>query len=136
LISSLFDWLRHRIRRRRATVERSTGARGEDLAMRYLQKQNFTIVERNYRPRTGSGEIDLIAWEEDTLAFIEVKTRATDDTGMPDRAVDKDKVRHIQRAARDYVRRTDTPWERVRFDIVTVLDIDNPRIELFRGAFG
>jgi len=136
LLYRLADRARHRMRRRRADPDFATGRRGEDLAHRFLRRQGFTIVARNYRPRAGAGEIDLIAWEKDQLAFIEVKTRATDEFGTPDRAVDAEKQAYIEHAARDYARRAGVDWGAVRFDIVSVLLTRPPAIGLLRDAFG
>jgi len=128
LVYSLADRLRRH--------HRPLGARGEDLAHRFLRKRKFTIVARNYRPRSGPGEIDLVAWDGPTLVFIEVKTRSTDEFGDPDRAVDTEKRLHLQRAAIEYARRAAVDWSRVRFDIVTVLGTRHPKIQLIRDAFG
>ncbi len=136
LLYRLADRARHHARRRRADPDFATGRRGEDLAHRFLRRQGFTIVARNYRPRAGAGEIDLIAWEKDQLAFIEVKTRATDEFGTPDRAVDAEKQAYIERAARDYARRAGVDWGAVRFDIVSILLTRPPAIGLLRDAFG
>src|SRR5437763_579057 len=81
------------------------GRVGEDAAHRYLRRHGCIIVSRNYRPRTGGGEIDLVVWHGPRLAFVEVKTRASEDFGTPDRAVDAEKRAHLRRAARDYLRR-------------------------------
>jgi putative endonuclease len=133
----LADRLRHRARQRAIDPDLAAGRRGEDLAHRFLRRQGFTVVARNFRPRSaGAGEIDLIAWERDHLVFIEVKSRATDEFGTPDRAVDPEKQRHIERAAREYARRAEVDWGLVRFDIVSVLLTRPPRIELLRDAFG
>jgi putative endonuclease len=80
--------------------------------------------------------MDLIAWERERLVFVEVKSRATADYGTPDRAVDPEKQRHIERAAREYSRRAQVDWDLVRFDIVSVLLTRPPKIELLRDAFG
>ncbi len=107
--------------------------------MRFLQKRNYTIIERNYRPRNSHCEVDLIGWEGNTLVFIEVKTRSSEETGSPERAVHIDKQRRLTRAAEAYLRRAKLDWDCVRFDvvtvIVTVLTGNPPAIELFRGAF-
>lgn len=134
MICELIDRLRDAARRRRWTPDHALGRRGEDLAHRYLRKQGFIIVARNYRLPAGDGEADLIAWERETLVFVEVKSRKTIEHGPPQRAIDERKRRHLQRIAREYTRKTETPWERVRFDLVTVVFDDPPRIELLRGA--
>ncbi|MBI1786861.1 MAG: YraN family protein [Acidobacteria bacterium] len=138
----MIDWLyrlgdavRHRIRRKRWTPDLAAGRRGEDLAHRFLQRQGYVIVARNYRHPAGVGEIDLVGWEGDTLAFVEVKSRASQDFGPPDRAVGQEKRQHLERTARAYVRAAGADWSRVRFDIVSVVFDDPPRVELFRDAF-
>jgi putative endonuclease len=135
LISSLCDRIRHAIRRRRWTVERSNGVRGEDLAMRFLQKRKFTVVARNYKPRSGHGEIDIIAWDGDTLVFVEVKSSVDDERGTPDRAVDRYKREALEWAARSYLALVRVPWEQSRFDIVTVVGANPPQIEHYPAAF-
>jgi putative endonuclease len=103
--------------------------------MRYLQRQGYTVAARNYRPRSGSGEVDLIAWEGNVLAFVEVKTRVDTESGTPDRAVHAQKQQALARVAREYVSRVKTPYERVRFDVITVVETKPPEITLFRDAF-
>lgn len=120
---------------RRRSLGNDHGRMGEDLAHRYLRRQGCTVVARNYRTRSGSGEIDLVAWHGNTLVFVEVKTRASAEFGEPDRAVDAEKRKHLHRAAIDYARRANVEWTRTRFDIVSVV-LDNPvRIEWIREAF-
>ncbi len=111
------------------------GQAGEDLAHRYLQRQGCTIVARRYRPRAGGGEIDLVAWDRNTLVFVEVKTRASAEFGAPERAVDREKEGYLRHAARDYARRAGVDWPMVRFDIVSVILGDPPRVEWIRDAF-
>ncbi len=132
----ILDRLRDGLRRKRYAPERALAALGEDLAMRFLRKQKYTIVARNYRPRVGNGEVDLIGWDGDVLAFIEVKTRSGDSTGAPERAVDSEKQRNLIRAAQAYSRSAKVAWDRVRFDVITVIAERAPRIELYRDAFG
>lgn len=135
LLYRLADRARRRARRASWTPDLAAGRRGEDLAHRFLRREGLTVVARNYRPRAGAGEIDLIAWEKGELAFIEVKTRATGEFGMPETAVDPDKQVYVERAARDYVRRTGVDWGVVRFDIVSILLTSPPEIRFFRDAF-
>jgi putative endonuclease len=135
LISSLFDGLRHRIRRKRWEPQRANGARAEDLAMRFLQARKFTVVARNYRPRSGHGEIDIVAWDKDTLVFVEVKSAMDDERGTPDRAIDRHKRERLEWAARDYLHKARVLWEQSRFDIVTVVGVEKPVIEHYPAAW-
>lgn len=121
---------------RRRTLGSDHGRLGEDLAHRYLRRRKCTVVARNYRPPAGGGEIDLVAWDGATLVFVEVKTRSTADFGPPEAAVDAEKREHLGRAARDYARRAGVAWEDTRFDIVSVLLREPPRIEWIRDAWG
>jgi putative endonuclease len=135
VIGTFFDWLRHLKRRREWAADLASGRRAEDLAHRFLRRQGFTIVARNYRLAAGDAEADLIAWEGADLVIVEVKARASEEFGPPERAIGDSKRSHLIRVAREYARKTDTPWEKVRFDVVTVVLTRPPKIELFRGAF-
>ena len=113
---------------RRRSLRGDRGRLGEDLAHSYLRKRGCKIVARNYRTRSGAGEIDLIAWHESTLIFVEVKTRANADFGRPEQFVDSDKRARILIAARDYARRANVDFDRARFDIVSI--VLEPKLEL------
>ncbi|HLX45903.1 MAG TPA: YraN family protein [Bryobacteraceae bacterium] len=134
VIGTFFDWLRDRKRRRVWSHDLAARRRGEDLAHRFLRRRGFTIVARNYRLASGDAEADLIARDGDALVIVEVKSRASDEYGPPERAIGEDKRRHLLRVAREYSRKSGTPWEKVRFDVVTVLFTTPPKIELFRDA--
>jgi putative endonuclease len=112
-----------------------TGGWGEDLAHRFLRRQGCTVVARNYRPPSGAGEIDLVVWHGGTLAFVEVKTRISDDFAAPERNVGKEKQRRVLRAAEDYLRHTEIPWSSTRFDIVSIVLTKPPKLNWIRGAF-
>ena len=121
---------------RRRALGRDSGRAGEDLAHRFLRRRGCTIVARNYRTRSGSGEIDIVAWQGETLVFVEVKTRATSEFGEPEGAVDAEKQTRLQYAARDYARRANIEWSRTRFDIVSIVLDRPPAIQWIRNAFG
>ena len=131
----LADAARDRGRRRFWPADQASGRRAEDLAHRFLRGRGMLIVARNYRPPSGAGEIDLIGWDGNRLAFVEVKSRASGEFGEPERAVDGEKRRFLERAARDYARRAGVDWARVRFDIVSVVFSDPVRLEFFADAF-
>ena len=130
------DVLRHYGRKRHVSQDQATGRRGEDIAHRYLQRAGIIIVARNFRMASGAGEVDLIGWESDTLVFVEVKSRQTDEYGAPDRAIGQQKQASLMRAAREYARHAEVPWENVRFDVVNVVFTTPPSVTHFRDVFG
>ena len=111
------------------------GTRGERLAAKALRRAGFKILARN--ARLGRYEIDLIAREGDTTAFVEVKTRRTGEPVRPEDNVGPAKRRHIQTAARIYADRENDPEMYYRFDIVAVVlpEHGKPQIEILRDAF-
>ena len=134
LLYELADSLRHRARKRRMTADHALGRRGEDIAHRHLQRAGIVVVSRNYRVSSGAGEIDLVGWDRDTLVFVEVKSRTTDEYGAPDRAIGREKWAHMVHAARDFARHAEVPWEDVRFDIINVLFTSPPSVTHMRGV--
>ena len=121
----------------------SLGKLGEDYAAAYLDQlgyrlvaANFTLpVGRNLRGAVVNAEIDLVAYDGDTLCFIEVKTRASDWFVPPQVNVDLRKRRQITRAARVYRQMFGIEDEPHRYDVVTVVlnDASTPEIKLLRN---
>jgi putative endonuclease len=110
------------------------GAWGEDLAAEYLIKHGLKIIDRNYRTR--EGEIDLIAQEEDTLVFIEVKTRTNQDFGFPEESVTEEKLEHLHDAAEQYLTEH-LEVARWRYDVIAILgkpEKSDTQIEWFQDA--
>ena len=99
-----------------------TGTRGENLACRFLRKNGYKILYRNFRGRTG-GEIDVVCRERDTLVFVEVKTRTREDFGRPLDAVNRDKRNRISRGGLAWLRLLDDPDILFRFDGFSNLQI-------------
>ena len=105
------------------------GQRGEELAAAFLLREGYRIVAANFsipvgRNRIGNlinVEIDLVAYEGETLCFIEVKSRASDWFAPPETNVDRRKQRQISRAARAYRRMFDLAGEPYRYDVVSVV---------------
>ncbi|MBQ8973341.1 MAG: YraN family protein [Clostridia bacterium] len=108
----------------------SKGALGEARAGQALTQMGFTILERNWR--CPFGELDIIAREGDTIAFIEVKTRSSRRFGAPAEAVNRTKRLHILRAAQTYLMQNDALDASCRFDIAEVLP---EGVRLIRNAF-
>jgi putative endonuclease len=119
------------------------GKLGEQYAAAYLEQlgyrfvaANFTLpVGRNLRGAVVNAEIDLVAYEHNTLCFIEVKSRASDWFAPPQASVDLRKRRQIARAARAYRRLFELEDQPYRFDVVTVVLSDPPEVELLRHYF-
>src|SRR5712692_7051322 len=111
------------------------GRQGELTAYRHLRKLGYTVVARNYRTRDGRGEVDLIGWDGQYLAFVEVKTRRTAEFGAPEAAIDSGKRQNMVRAASDYLRRAGLEWSCARFDTVSVVWREPVEIELQKDAF-
>src|SRR5437763_14234708 len=96
------------------------GTKGENLACRFLRRQGYKILYRNFRGRTG-GEIDIVCRERDTLVFVEVKTRGSEEFGRPFEAVRGDQQRRIARGALAWLRLLDNPEVLFRFAVVEVI---------------
>lgn len=110
------------------------GKAGEDAAVRYLCQHGYRILERNYRCRFG--EIDLVARDGGTLAFVEVKTRRSRTYGPAAAAVTLRKQRHLIKASQAYLVHRKKAGEPCRFDVVTVdMGAEQPHIELIKNAF-
>ena len=126
-------------------VRSSLGALGESYAAAYLEQlgyrlvaANFTLpVGRNLRGAIINAEIDLIAYDNHTLCFIEVKTRASGWFAPPQVNVDLRKRRQISRAARAYRQMLGVEDQPYRYDVITVIpnekDPSTPEIELLRN---
>lgn len=111
--------------------KRKTGQEQEVKAACFLKTQGCQILERNYRCK--KGEIDLIAREGQYLVFVEVKYRSTNESGLPEEAVDLRKQRQISRVAAWYLTEKGLDiYTPCRFDVVA---IEGEEIRLYRDAF-
>lgn len=110
-----------------------TGREGERLAALYLKQHGMKILGRNVR--VGRDELDLIARDDRTLVFIEVKTRRDELFGRPASAVDRSKQHRISRAAIRYLQKKKLYPPYIRFDIVEVVGAAPQEIRHLRNAF-
>ena len=122
------DALRAWASRGRTPRRRASGRRAEDLAHRYLQKRGYRILARNW---TGPhlAEVDIVATDGERTVFVEVKSRQNEEQGSPERALDAIKQIAQRRAARAWARSARIDIHTIRFDLVTVVFADPPRIE-------
>jgi len=131
----LVDVAREYKQRQTMDAGAALGRRGENLAHRYLRARGMTVVARNVRLPDGSGEIDIVARDGAITVFVEVKARMTDAFGAPDRAISKEKQENITRAARYYAVRSGVTWDRVRFDVVSIVFTKPPSVSHNVDAF-
>jgi putative endonuclease len=126
----LRSWLAERL------PKKSLGRRGEDAATRFLNRIGYRILARSHDSRLG--ELDIIAVDDRTIVFVEVKTRTTTDSGHPTDAIDATKQRRMTQAALAYLKSHGLLHHAARFDVVAVTWPDNarrPTIEHFQNAF-
>ncbi|MBC7794373.1 MAG: YraN family protein [Clostridia bacterium] len=103
----------------------------EDAACAHLETLGYRVVTRNFR--TVGGEIDIIAFDDDVLCFVEVRGRAADAFGDPMETIDNRKIGRVIHAARAYVATLVGTWPLMRFDVIGILD--GEPIRLIRNAF-
>lgn len=98
---------------------KALGKSGEQEAVEYLQKNDYLILKRNYR--AGKHEIDIIAFKDDEIVVVEVKTRSGNNVIEPEEAVNHRKRQMIIWAADKYVSENNRQ-EPVRFDIISIIE--------------
>ena len=110
------------------------GKAGEDLAARYLKKNGYKVLERNYACPVG--EIDIIAKDKKTIIFVEVKTRRSMSYGSARLAITPHKKRKISMTALYYLKFNQQMGQDARFDVVTVQSTGGMQeIDLIQNAF-
>ncbi len=98
-------------------MSRATGAIEEESAQKYLKAKGYSIVERNWRK--GRAEIDIIALQEDTLVFVEVKFRNNTKFGLPEEKLSESQQNRILEAAENYL--IEKNWNGpIRFDVIAI----------------
>ncbi len=111
------------------------GRSGEEAAVGYLKKKKFRIVERGFRFHRG--EIDIVAYDKETLVFVEVKTRHSGDFGSPEEAVTPTKQAQLRRLAEAYLALKNLGSIACRFDVLSVKTDEKGgyKVHHFRDAF-
>ncbi|SEP79360.1 putative endonuclease [Hyunsoonleella jejuensis] len=109
------------------------GKKGEQIAVDFLLKTGYDIIERNYR--FDKAEVDIIAKKSGILAIVEVKTRSTADFGDPQDFVKPKQIKNLVKAVDEYVTVNELDVE-VRFDIIAIVKETNGyNIEHLENAF-
>jgi len=136
----VYTWLRV-LADRRSTLPPHliTGQRGEDVAFFYLRGLGYTVVARRWRAARMRGDLDLVAWDGETLVIVEVKTRTAHDMAAAEVEVDEHKRRQLRKMAAVYKSRLPEAHRaavRVRFDVVAVYLLGSgTEVEVIRDAF-
>jgi putative endonuclease len=105
------------------TLNKIKGNYGEDLAINFLKEKKYEILERNYKNKFG--EIDIVAKENETIIFIEVKYRESLNFGEGVDAVDFYKRNHIRNVAKVFVMKNHLENLEIRFDVIEILKVDD-----------
>jgi putative endonuclease len=119
-------------------ARQTMGLQGEQVAAKWLHVHGWEIAERRFR--NGRRDIDLVATRSSqtgrTVAFVEVKTRASADFGGPVSAVNWRKQRELCRSARVWMSRFEMPGDTFRFDVIgVILGQENVRVQHIENAF-
>lgn len=110
------------------------GKSGEDLAAQLLEEHGYEILARRYRTRYG--EIDIVARENGTVVFVEVKARTTGEFGRAAEAITPWKQRRLVSMATDFLARNQLTDRPCRFDVVAIDGAPpNPSVTIYRAAF-
>jgi len=115
-------------------LKKVLGAKGEQIAVGFLKRQGFEIIERNFRYERG--EIDIIAKRENLISFCEVKTRTSDTYGSGEDAVDFKKQEQIRKVAEGFIMEHELDSYEYSFDVVVVeIRRNDTKIRFIENAF-
>ena len=110
------------------------GQRAEDLACEYLSNQGLTVVERNYYIR--GGELDIVALDGEMVVFVEVRSKSSQQYGLPEETISVKKRQFLYRAAEQYLTKNEWLERNCRFDVISVLfEAENVQIKWYKDAF-
>ena len=130
-------WLQQRFAPQAKWFGRWLGDAGERLAAKHLRGLGYRILHRQYR--SSFGEIDLIVRDQDSIVFVEVKTRRSTAAGTPMEAVHREKQAQITRLALAYLKRRNLLNHRARFDVVSIvwpaIAGETPQLTHIQNAF-
>lgn len=107
--------------------KRVRGKQGEDRAVDFLQNKGYRILQRNFRYERG--EIDIVAEDDKTLVFVEVKVRYSNSFGNPEDAIGISKQNRLRKVAEGYLLKNNIDNKECRFDVVAI-DYQNDKTEI------
>lgn len=95
------------------------GRWGEEIALKYLKKRGYKIIEKGFR--LFRGEIDIIAYDKKTLVFVEVKTRRDSRFGLPEESVTQAKMKQIRKISLGFLTNRNIGEVECRFDVIAII---------------
>jgi len=101
------------------------GHLGEDIAKEFLEKKGYSVIDQNYKNKYA--EIDLITQHKDNLVFVEVKTRIGEQFGVPEDAINRDKIRRLIRNAQAYMAYNAKNYKSYRIDAMCIVLDENKK---------
>jgi putative endonuclease len=114
------------------------GVRGETYAYWYLRRLGYIFIARNYMPSHARGELDLIGYDGETLAFVEVRTRLAvkGQPALPEMSITKEKHEVLVRTAHYFLRERHIHNSPLRFDVVAIENTPGqpPAVRLHKAA--
>lgn len=122
----------------RQLSNKELGRMGENAGARYLKARGYTILDRNWRCATG--EVDIVAKDENYLVFVEVKTRRSHELGLPAEAVTPERKKRYESIASHYLQSSTQGFMPVRFDVLSIEATHDNRahirhyIDAFKGG--
>jgi len=122
------------VRRGPGVLAQTRGTVGEDAAVAHLASLGYVILDRNFKTR--AGEVDIVAREQKTTVFVEVKRREAAGHGTAAEFVTASKMRRVVSAARIYAAKHGLTESLIRFDVIAIDVIDGrEQLRHHRGAF-
>jgi putative endonuclease len=106
----------------------NTGNKGENMAVKYLEQNGYTVIKRNWRFK--HWEVDIIASKGNRIHFIEIKTRTSEKFGKPEESISTQKMNNLKNAAEEF-QYLHTEWKYVQFDVLAITIFYNKPIEYF-----
>jgi len=118
-----------------AKSTRQIGEEGEELAAAYLESKGYTVVDRNYFFE--HAEVDIVAFDESCIVFVEVKKRTGTAFGKPEDFITPEKIDNLYKAAEAWIYERKMDTAPARFDVVAIVQKENeaPEIKHFENAF-
>ncbi|HOV78583.1 MAG TPA: YraN family protein [Bacillota bacterium] len=115
---------------------KETGAKGEEVAAEYLERNGYRLLSKNYSCRFG--EIDMVAMDRETLVFVEVRSCSGEKYGPPEESITRRKQLKLRQLAWHYLKAEGKTGSSCRFDVISVLfggNGDVKRLEHIENAF-